>query len=44
VEEFASEEDRKYYLEKDPAHIAFIQSLGGEIEKIQVVDFTAGVF
>ncbi|GAD96341.1 stress responsive A/B barrel domain protein [Paecilomyces variotii No. 5] len=44
VEEFENEEDRKYYLDKDPMHLAFVHSLGGLIEKAQVVDFTAGVF
>ncbi|KAL4905914.1 hypothetical protein BDW74DRAFT_152278 [Aspergillus multicolor] len=44
VVEFGSEEDRKYYLEKDPAHLEFVGSLKGLIEKAQVVDFTNGVF
>lgn len=41
--EFESEEDRKYYLEQDPAHLAFVQSIGAVVERIQVVDFTPGV-
>ncbi|PYI27560.1 hypothetical protein BP00DRAFT_379300, partial [Aspergillus indologenus CBS 114.80] len=44
VMEFESEEDREYYLNKDPDHLAFVKGLGGDIEKVQVVDFTNGVF
>ncbi|PYH43348.1 Dabb family protein [Aspergillus saccharolyticus JOP 1030-1] len=44
VMELESEEDREYYLNKDPDHLAFVKSLGPEIEKVQVVDFTNGVF
>ncbi|EAA65797.1 hypothetical protein AN1204.2 [Aspergillus nidulans FGSC A4] len=40
VVEFANEEDRAYYLEKDPAHLEFVGSLKDVIEKAQVVDFT----
>ncbi len=42
--EFENEEDRKYYLEKDPAHLAFVESIGSVVKKAQVVDFTVGVF
>ncbi|KAJ5677722.1 uncharacterized protein N7477_003355 [Penicillium maclennaniae] len=42
VVEFASAEDRDYYIQKDPAHLAFVQSLGGVVEKAQVVDYTPG--
>lgn len=44
MEEFENEEDRKYYLEKDPAHLAFVASVGAVVKKAQVVDFTPGVF
>lgn len=44
VSEFENEEDRAYYIKKDPAHLAFIQSLGGVVAKAQAVDFTPGVF
>lgn len=44
VVEFESDEDRDYYVNKDPAHAAFVKSLGGIIEKAQVIDFSAGVF
>ncbi|CAN8105248.1 unnamed protein product [Discula destructiva] len=43
--EFENEEDRKYYLEKDEAHLTFVKSLGGGlVTKVQVVDFTPGEF
>ncbi|KAI9371399.1 hypothetical protein BJX61DRAFT_511651 [Aspergillus egyptiacus] len=44
VVQFASAEDRSYYLEKDPAHLEFVRSLDGVIEKVQAVDYTPGVF
>jgi len=44
VSEFDSEEDRQYYLNKDPAHLAFVKSLAGVVEKVQSVDFAPGVF
>ncbi|KAF4618419.1 hypothetical protein G7Y89_g14884 [Cudoniella acicularis] len=43
IEEFENEEDRKYYLEKDPAHLAFVKSVGGVVKRAQVVDFTPGI-
>ncbi|KAJ5770240.1 uncharacterized protein N7511_002291 [Penicillium nucicola] len=44
VVEFASAEDRDYYVKQDPAHQAFMKSLGGIIAKAQVIDFTDGDF
>ena len=44
VVEFEKEEDRTYYLEKDPVHLAFVKSIGGVVKNAQVVDFTPGVF
>jgi hypothetical protein len=43
VSHFASDEDRKYYLEKDPAHLAFVKSLDGIIQNVRVVDYEPGV-
>lgn len=42
--EFDSAEDRDYYVQKDPAHLAFVKSLDGILEKAQIVDFTGGTF
>lgn len=44
VMEFANAEDRAYYVSKDPAHQAFMMSLGGIVEKAQVIDFTNQVY
>jgi hypothetical protein len=44
IEEFESEEDRNYYLEKDSGHKEFVKSLGELVEKIQIIDFVPGVF
>lgn len=44
VVEFESAEDRDYYVQKDPAHRAFVESVGSVLEKAQVIDFTPGVF
>lgn len=42
--EFATDEDRDYYVKEDPVHQAFIGSLSGVVETAQVIDFTPGVF
>ncbi|MCJ1309061.1 hypothetical protein MMC25_002716 [Agyrium rufum] len=44
VVEFANEDDRKHYLEADPAHLGFVKSLADRVEQIRVVDFKKGVF
>lgn len=42
--EFESEKDRKYYVEQDPAHQAFIKSLDGIMERARIVDYEPNVF
>lgn len=44
VVEFENEEDRAYYLEKDPAHLSFVESVKPMLKDIQVVDYTPGVY
>jgi hypothetical protein len=44
VSHFANEEDRRYYLEDDPAHLAFVKSLESIIQNVRVVDYAPGVF
>ncbi|CAK7566079.1 MAG: hypothetical protein SEPTF4163_004013 [Sporothrix epigloea] len=44
VVEFASAEDRAYYVHEDPAHSAFVASVKDLVEKITVLDFTPGEF
>ncbi|TVY45185.1 hypothetical protein LSUB1_G001020, partial [Lachnellula subtilissima] len=43
VLEFANRADEMYYLEKDPAHLAFVKSIDGLLKRAQVVDFIPGV-
>ncbi|KAH9904443.1 stress responsive A/B barrel domain protein [Xylariomycetidae sp. FL2044] len=42
--QFENEEDRKHYLEKDPAHLEFVANLRDRVDQVQVIDFTPGVF
>ena len=42
--EFASEEDRKYYVEEDPAHWEFKKSLKGLMANVGVIDYTPGEY
>ncbi|KAL1305208.1 hypothetical protein AAFC00_002126 [Neodothiora populina] len=44
ISEFQNEGDRKYYLEKDPAHLEFVASLKDIVEGVRVVDFEPGVY
>jgi hypothetical protein len=44
VSHFANEADRKYYLEEDPAHKAFVKSLDGIIQNIRIIDYEPGAF
>ncbi|KAL6693258.1 hypothetical protein J3F84DRAFT_76035 [Trichoderma pleuroticola] len=44
VAEFASAEDRDYYITTDPVHQEFIKSIGGLLEKAVVIDFSDGVY
>ncbi|KAF9768374.1 hypothetical protein IL306_014343 [Fusarium sp. DS 682] len=44
VVEFHCAEDRDYYVKTDPAHQAFVKSIGGLVEKAIVVDFSNGVY
>lgn len=44
VVEFASVEDREYYVKQDPAHIAFVKKVIPFLAKPYIVDFTPGEF
>ncbi|KAL2071285.1 hypothetical protein VTL71DRAFT_12520 [Oculimacula yallundae] len=44
VSHFRNEEDRRYYLEEDPAHLEFVASLKDIIQNVRVVDYSPGVF
>lgn len=42
VVEFESEEDRDYYVSKDPAHQDFIKFAGELLQNVKVVDYEPG--
>lgn len=42
--EFENDEDRTYYLEKDPAHLGFVSVVKDLVEAARVVDFKPGKF
>lgn len=44
VVEFASAEDRDYYLFKDPAHLGFVKKNSPHIADVRVVDYEKGVY
>ncbi|KAG9229688.1 hypothetical protein BJ875DRAFT_507791 [Amylocarpus encephaloides] len=44
VSHFANEQDRRYYIEEDPAHQAFVKSLDGIIQNVRVVDYEPGKY
>ncbi|KAK3380495.1 stress responsive A/B barrel domain-containing protein [Lasiosphaeria ovina] len=44
VMQFATADERNYYLEKDPAHQKFKKEVEPIVQKVTVVDFTAGTF
>jgi len=44
IVEFESKEHRDYYVNEDLAHTAFKEIAGKVVERVQVVDFTDGVF
>ncbi|KAJ3472472.1 hypothetical protein NLG97_g10960 [Lecanicillium saksenae] len=44
VVEFASAEDRQYYVKEDPAHIAYVQKILPFLAKPYIIDFTPGEF
>ena len=44
VSHFANMEDRRYYLEEDPARLEFMNSLENIIQNVRVVDYDPGVF
>jgi hypothetical protein len=44
ISEFASIEERNYYLHEDKVHLAFEASLPGTISRAFAIDFTPAVF
>jgi len=44
VLEFASKEDRDYYVKQDPSHLAFVKKNSPQFEVVRVLDYEKGVF
>lgn len=44
VVEFASPEDRQYYIYEEPAHQDLVKYVTPDVEKAQTLDFEPGVF
>ncbi|RDA91280.1 hypothetical protein CP533_6321 [Ophiocordyceps camponoti-saundersi (nom. inval.)] len=44
VVEFASQEDRDYYIQQDPAHRAFVDHILPKLVKARIIDFSPGIF
>lgn len=44
IVEFETEEDRKYYLEKDEAHLKFAKGLAVAVQEVGILDFEPGVY
>ena len=42
VFEFENEDDRNFYVKQDEAHLAFVATLEGFINGVQVLDYTPG--
>jgi hypothetical protein len=42
VVEFSSEQDRDYYVNKDPAHQDFIKFAGELLQSVKVLDYESG--
>jgi len=44
VVEFASREDRDYYVAKDPTHQAFVKKNSPRFDDVRVIDYEKGVY
>jgi len=44
VVEFASKDDRDYYVEKDPSHKKFQEKNGPRFDDVRVLDYEKGVY
>ena len=44
VVEFQNEADRGYFLDKDPAHKAFVEAIIPENNDFLTLDFTEGIY
>ena len=44
VVEFASKEDRDYYVSKDPVHQEFVKKNSPSFDDVRVIDYEKGVY
>ncbi|KAJ9494109.1 hypothetical protein H2202_010416 [Exophiala xenobiotica] len=44
VVEFASKEDRDYYIARDPTHLAFVKKNSPRFDDVRVIDYEKGVY
>ncbi|KAK5045694.1 hypothetical protein LTR84_009063 [Exophiala bonariae] len=44
VVEFASAQDRDYYVNDDPSHQAFVKKNGERFDDVRVIDYEKGVY
>jgi len=44
VVEFASKQDRDYYVSKDPSHQAFVKKNSPQFDDVRVIDYEKGVY
>ena len=42
--EFENEDDRNFYVHQDEAHLSFVATLEGLVDKAQVLDYTPGKY
>lgn len=42
--EFEHDKDLRYYLDEDPVHVGFANSLNEHVESVQALDFVPGIF
>lgn len=44
VVEFASKEDRDYYVASDPVHQAFVKKNSPQFDDVRVIDYEKGIY
>lgn len=44
VVEFASKQDRDYYVSNDSTHQAFVKKNGSQFDDVRVIDYEKGVY
>jgi Stress responsive A/B Barrel Domain len=44
VVDFASVEDRDFYVSSDPVHQAFVKKNGSKFDDVRVIDYEKGIY